>query len=265
MSDPASKPYLTLSTRVAGVPVVDAVYPEGHTYPFHCDGRPRISVVLGGALLEEAEGQEVTASAASVVVKPADVRHRNTFGPEGARLLSVVAPTPLLRGYDGRGLDRWRWYHAGPVGRAAVRFVRAVRHTPEEAEDDLWGLLDAITAGPPARRPRPVPPWLLRARERLDDEVAGDRPTPSVTALAGDADVHPVALARAFRREFGCSPTAYRRRLRVRKATALLSSTGLTAVEVALAAGFADQSHMCRDVRTELGTTPGRLRRALRA
>ena len=265
MPEPRSKPRIALSTRVAGVPVVDAVYPSGHTYPFHCDGQPRISVVLGGALLEEAEGEEVTASAASVVVKPADVRHRNTFGPHGARLLSVVAPTPLLHGYDGRGLDRWRWHHAGAVGQAAVRFVRAVRYSPEDAEDDLWGLLGALDSDTPGRRPSSVPSWLHHARERLDDEAASDRPTPSVAALAADASVHPVALARAFRRAFACSPTAYRRRLRVRKATGLLSSTELPAAEVALAAGFADQSHMCRDVRAELGTTPGRLRRALRA
>ena len=86
-----------------------------------------------------------------------------------------------------------------------------------------------------------------------------------MASLAADADVHPVSLARAFRRAFGCSPTAYRRRVRVRAATGLLASTALPAVEVAFAAGFADQSHMCRDVRTEFGTTPSRLRALLGA
>ena len=256
----ASRPQLALSTHVGGASVVDAVYPAGHAYPFHCDGQPRVSVVLGGSLLEEARGQEVTATAASVVVKPADVRHRNVFGPSGARLLSVVAPTRLLDGYDGGGLDLWRWHHAGPVGQAAVRFVRAVRYAPEDAEDELLALLGAALE--PDTGPRTVPPWLLRARERLDDEVA---PGPSVASLAADADVHPVAFARAFRRAFGCAPTAYRRRSRVRAATGLLASTDLPAAEVALATGFADQSHLCRDVQTEYGTSPGRLRRLLSA
>ncbi len=122
-------------------------------------------------------------------------------------------------------------------------------------------MLGSVVA-PTGAASKAVPPWVLRARERLDDEATA---APSVATLAADADVHPVSLARAFRRAFGCSPTAYRRRLRVRAATGLLASTPLPAVEVALAAGFADQSHMCRDVRTELGTTPGRLRTLLRA
>ncbi len=253
-------PRLALSARVAGVPVVDAVYPAGHRYPYHCDGHLRVSIVLGGALGEEARGQEATASAASVVVKPGDVRHRNTFGPQGARLLSVVDPTPLLEGYDGRGLDGWRWHHGGPVSRAAVQFVHSVRTAPEDAEDDLWDLLGSVTAE--RRLPRATPSWLTQARARLDDEATSP---PSVATLAADADVHPVSLARAFRRAFGCAPTAYRRRLRVRVATSLLASTTVPAAEVALEAGFADQSHMCRDVRTELGTTPSRLRALLGA
>ena len=146
MPDSRPTPRLALSTRVAGVSVVDAVYPAGHEYPYHCDGHPRISIVLGGSLREEARGQDVTASAASVVVKPADVRHRNVFGPQGARLLSVVAPAPLLKGHDGWGLDRWRWHHAGSVGRAALQFVHSVRTAPEDAEDGLWDLLGSVTS-----------------------------------------------------------------------------------------------------------------------
>lgn len=258
MTSPRPAPRLSLSTRVAGVSVLDAVYPGGHAYPFHCDERPRISVVLGGALLEEARGQEVTASAASVVVKPADVRHRNTFGPNGARLLSVVAPNALLA---GDGLEVWRWHHGGPVGRAAVRFVHAVRNTPTDAEDDLWSLLDAVTATDPTSRTA-APSWLLQTKERLEDEVVSG---PSIASLAADADVHPVALARAFRRAFGCPPTVYRRRLRVRAATGLLASSTVPMAEIALEAGFADQSHMCREVRADLGMPPGRLRALLSA
>ena len=245
-------PFPTFSAlgHVAGAAVADGRYPPGHRYAPHCDGRPRISVVLQGAVMEEARGEEAFASAASVVVKPADVRHANAFGPDGARLVSAILPEALWTD----ALDRWRWHHAGPVGGAALRFARALRQSPAEAEDDLWALLAAVTDDGTAG---PVPPWLRRARERMDDEpVAG----PSVAALAADADVHPVSLARAFRRAYGCAPTTYRRRLRVRRAADLLASSDAPAAHVALDAGFADQSHMCRDVRAELGLTPGQLR-----
>ena len=249
---PTPRPSFALVAHVAGAPVWDGAYPPGYRYAPHCDHAPRVSIVLQGALREEARGTDETATAASVVVKPADVRHRNEFGPVGARLLSVALTDGLAP-----GLDRWRWHHAGPVGAAALQFARSVRHVPAEAEDALWSLLEAL--GGAVDHPEAVAPWLLRAKERMDDEGPG---ASSVADLAAEADVHPVSLARAFRRAFGCAPTAYRRRLRVRRAADLLASTDAPAAQVALEAGFADQSHMCRDVRADLGLTPGQLRAA---
>ncbi len=253
-------PTLSLATHVAGLAVTDAVYPAGHRYPFHCDAHSRVSIVLGGSLREESCGEDVYASAASVVVKPADAEHRDTFGPEGARLLSIVAPDGWVtdEASAARVLGRWRWHHAGPVGAAALRFVRSVREG-ETVEDDLWDLIGAVSET--ARGASLVPSWLLRVRERMDDEPPQAL---SVATLAQGAGVHPVSLARAFRRAFGCSPSAYRRRQRVRAAADRLASSDTPAALVALDAGFADQSHMCRDLRAELGLSPGRVRALLR-
>ena len=82
----------------------------------------------------------------------------------------------------------------------------------------------------------------------------------SVSALANDVGMHPVALARAFRREVGCSLTAFRRRARIRHAAELLSSTRMALADVALESGFSDQSHLCRVFRSELGVTPSSFR-----
>lgn len=245
-----------------GVVIEETTYAAGHRYPYHCDEQSRISVVLRGSLREEACGEDVYASAASVVVKPGDAQHRDTFGPDGAHLLSIVVPDRWVRD-DTRttgALGRWRWHHAGPVGAAALHLVRSVRED-EDTEPDVWALLAAVSEAEVAADAGPIAPWVLRARERLDDEVAD---APSIAALAADADVHPVSLARAFRRAFGCSPSVYRRRRRVREAAARLSSTDVPAASVALDAGFADQSHMCRDLQTELGLSPGRARALLR-
>lgn len=247
----ASRP--TPSATIAGVPVVDTTYSDGLTSPFHCDGHPRISIVLTGSLMEEAHRQEVFASAASVVVKPADVRHRNAFGPGGARLLSLLLPPGLMA--SSPHLDRWAWHHAGSVGTSGLQLVRSLSLAPDAAEDDFWSFL--ATLAPAGDSSRAVPDWVLRAREHLDDAFAA---SPSIEALADEAGVHPVSLARAFRRAFGCSPSAYRRRRRVRAAADLLVSTRQPAAEIAFATGFADQSHMCRAVRDELGLTPGQLR-----
>lgn len=246
--------------NVAGVSIVESSYPPGQRFRPHCDRRSRVSIVLSGSLREVALGREVHATAASVVVKPTDVRHCNVFGDAGARVLSILSPCALLDGYDagpaGR-LDRWRWYHTGPPAAAALRLVRAIRWTPGDVVDGLWGLMGEILTSDAERDPASPPPWLLRTKEELDD--AFDQ-KPTVRALAAAAGVHPVYLSRAFRRHFGCAVTTYRRRLRVRAAAAELAATPTPAAQIALAVGFADQSHMCRDFQTELGISPGRLR-----
>lgn len=250
-----------LTHTIAGMDVVDTAYPEHLTSPFHCDGHPRISIVLQGTLLEEAHNLEEIASTASVVVKPADVRHRNTFGPGGARLLSLLVPPDRL-GFSRQladadlRLDTWQWHHAGPVGAAALQLAQSIGRTPEDAEDDLWSFLATLTPTPDASS-RSVPDWITRVRERLDDEFADG---PSIDALASEAGAHPVSLARAFRRAFGCTPSAYRKHRRVRAAADLLASSRQPAAEIAFETGFSDQSHMCREVRDELGLTPGQIR-----
>jgi AraC family transcriptional regulator len=72
--------------------------------------------------------------------------------------------------------------------------------------------------------------------------------------------VHRVHLARRFRQHFGCSTTEYLRHLRVRAAAAALASTETPLATVALDAGFADQSHLCRTFKGETGLTPGAFR-----
>jgi AraC family transcriptional regulator len=102
--------------------------------------------------------------------------------------------------------------------------------------------------------------WLTRVRDYLDSH-AGEGPL--MDRLGDLAGVHPVHLARAFRRAFGCSIGAYVRRLQVERAMTLLTAGELSLAEVAATTGFSDQSHMTRLVRAQTGTTPGAWRRRL--
>jgi AraC family transcriptional regulator len=84
-----------------------------------------------------------------------------------------------------------------------------------------------------------------------------DRCTANVTIreLAAIAGVHPIHLARVFRRSFACSPGEYLRRCRIEKLRELLLRD-LPLAEVALEAGFNDQSAMTTAFRRATGMTP---------
>ena len=77
--------------------------------------------------------------------------------------------------------------------------------------------------------------------------------------LARHVDCHPATLTRAFRREHGCTPGAYQRDLRVRKATGMLRTTALPIAAIAAIAascGFYDQAHLARSFRAVMGCSP---------
>lgn len=101
-------------------------------------------------------------------------------------------------------------------------------------------------------------PWLRNARDLLHEgvpEIPG-----SLTELAGAVGVHPAHLARCFRREYGQTVGEYARALRLEWAAEQLALDDAPLAEIALRAGFADQSHFTRAFRQHAGITPGRYR-----
>lgn len=71
-------------------------------------------------------------------------------------------------------------------------------------------------------------------------------------------------LERMLADTLGLSASRYAAVLRLQHASALLRESPLPLIEVALAAGYCDQSHMSHDFRRLAGTTPGALRRMSR-
>lgn len=93
----------------------------------------------------------------------------------------------------------------------------------------------------------------LRLAERsLEDGI-------TVGDLARASGLSRFQLIRRFRNLLQMTPHAYLTQLRVRRAKELLR-TGLPIVEVALACGFSDQSHLTRVFRRWVGVTPAGFR-----
>jgi AraC family transcriptional regulator len=115
-------------------------------------------------------------------------------------------------------------------------------------------------AGRPVTERRP-PGWLVRARELLHDRSQDEL---TMAAIAAEAGVHPVYLARVFRRFFGETPAEYVRRCRVERAAQLVRGSARPLAEIAVGCGFVDQSHFTRAFGRTFGTSPGAYRRRYR-
>jgi AraC-like DNA-binding protein len=109
-------------------------------------------------------------------------------------------------------------------------------------------------------------PTTRQARRRIvvgAREALVENPRTGVTELARRLAVSPHHLSRIFRAETGETISRYRNRLRVRLALERLAPGEPSLARVAAELGFADQAHLARVVRRELGAAPSSLRERL--
>ena len=128
----------------------------------------------------------------------------------------------------------------------------------EMDDESLKALEQALLDGQSASRSdRRFPQWLERVRTILEQRFAEPY---KLSEIAAEAGVHPVHLAREFRKHYGTSVGEYLRRVRIEYACRELMGSNAAVTNIAVAAGFADQSHFSRTFKRFCGTTPGRYR-----
>ncbi len=93
--------------------------------------------------------------------------------------------------------------------------------------------------------------------------VEDDPASTGLFPLADLIGVSPYRLSRAFTRELGVSVTRYRNRVRLGRALDRLEDGEPSLAALAADLGFADQAHLSRMMRDQLGHTPTALRRLL--
>ncbi|HYH13407.1 MAG TPA: AraC family transcriptional regulator, partial [Thermomicrobiales bacterium] len=84
----------------------------------------------------------------------------------------------------------------------------------------------------------------------------------TIEEMAGVAGLSSFHFSRQFKIATGRPPHRYVIERRVERARVLLATTELPLHEIAALAGFADQSHLARHIRRQLGVTPTALRRS---
>ena len=263
---------ITLGRRLrqadyAGISIYDVAYAPGVRMPAHSHRSANVSLVVSGDFDEWVDGRRYRVTAGSVVFKPAGTVHRNQYGARGARAMIIE----FKSGTEGQGwfeqesIGQCRWLCSGPSIAAAVRaYCRAFVHGAGEQQSAIneviellaasrheWGSFAGAALHPCVRDAKEI------LRQSFDQPIA-------IQQIAATVGVHPVYLARVFRQQIRCSLTEYRRGLQVAEAARRLAASHESLAEVAAASGFADQSHMTRALRRELGTTPGRYRRFAR-
>jgi len=226
----------------------------------HAHDTMSVTMVLMGSLCERVGAVEEIARPLSIVVKPADTVHQDRFGPGGVRTLQInLSAREAADVADVHpSMRHWSWRHSSASARAFIALARALRQSANDVELATHDALASIDAEGPAGGD--LPQAIRLVTSRLDDE----RGRSSAHELAATAALHPVYLARLFRRHIGMTVSQYVRRLRVRELIAGMTRPGTSLSVAAHAAGFADHAHMSRSFRAETGVTPSEYRALLR-
>jgi len=248
-----------------GFLVTEAWFPPSLRLPPHSHDRACLAVMLEGSFDVQFTRITHACPPCGVVIEPAGERHGNRIEGAGAHVL-VVQPDPArsdLAGSCADLLDRITHFRHGGITGLAMRLARELESpdavTPLALEAMSLEML-ALAArrddgGPAARRP---PAWLARATDLLHSRfLDGLR----ATDVAVEVGVHPVHLTRVFRAHYGVSLGAYVRGLRLDWAARRLARSQDALGDIALEAGFADQSHFTRAFKRHTGSTPDRFRR----
>jgi len=215
-------------------------------------------LLLAGDYVSDAAGMPAVCAEPALLFNPPGTEHRDRFRSRDGVFLTLTMPrVAFARLTDGLAVsdqplrlprpslsramqllrEVWDWDAASPL---------AIESTFSELVIDAQCKPHALGAG--------------GALQRVLDRLESDLPPPTLKDLAAIADLHPVYLARAFRKRFGVPPSDYLRKRRLHRAVSRIAQ-GRTLARTATALGFVDESHLHRCFVAEFGMTPGAFRR----
>jgi AraC family transcriptional regulator len=251
--------------KVNGITLTQLVHRHRRELPVHTHESAYFSMLLGGSYREAVGAKTFEYRQRSVALHPANFTHHDFIGDAGGTFFMVELSSDWL--------ERLRTHFpqlalepAFLKGEARQIFSRLYT---EYQQADEWSpvavegmVLEAVAAACRLRAQAETvrPQWLPCVCDRLHSCF---RTPLSVQQLAEDAGVDPIHLGRTFKRHMGESIKRYVHRMRVDYVAHRLRESDLSLAEIAYDAGFADQSHLTRIFRREIGTTPAEFRKRL--
>lgn len=255
------------SRRIAGFELSERVYSPGYQTPKHTHKQALFCFVMAGRYTESYGGRTRECASSTLLFHPPGELHAEYFHETGGRSFIVeLAPDWLAKVRESLPVAENSADFRGSVFELlAHKLYREFSHEDGASALIVEGLMmemlgETMRSGG-APEPHVSPRWLRQAKELLQARFTENLTLADVARTVG---VHPVHLAQTFRKSCQCTIGEYVRKLRIEYACRELATTARPIVDIALAAGFCDQSHFTRTFRRVTGSAPSQYREALR-
>lgn len=246
----------------AGISLTETRHPPGARLPPHCHEGAYFCLIRRGTYREEYGGRKRFCAPNMLAFHPPmEVHAEHVDGEEVCSFNIEISASSRGSAAASLPLERPFECNAGPAMGVAVRVLDEFEHFDASSSLIVEGMiLELLGVCDRQARGETAPPrWLRGVSELLRERCADSLCLSDVAAAAG---VHPGYLASAFRRHFGCTMGEFVRRQRIVLACRALSDGDAPLADVALQAGFADQSHFTRTFKRQLGLTPAAYRKS---
>jgi AraC family transcriptional regulator len=248
----------------AGLVLTEIRHIQGRKLPEHTHESAYFGLLLDGGYMERFTQRATDYGPLTLGFHPPSLTHEDEIAPCGSRMFCIEVRdefwqrtrnlltkpkfTPDLCGRETTwlGLKLYRTFRTGTIDALQM--------------EEICGEMLEGCARVNLSEEKTAPPWLTKAVELLHGTF---QMQVTLDAIASELNVHPIHLSRVFRKKFGCTMGEYANRLRVQFACAKMSQGWVALDELALEAGFADQSHMGRVFKSIVGETPAKLREFL--
>lgn len=242
---------------------------EGESFlPRHQHAAPFLSFVFHGAYAEGQGSRMLDCSTNHITWHPPEDAHEIRHGAEVVTSLQVSFDTPFVEGIDLCSVFSHQ---------RATAFVPGLRPVLNEIRWELTNedcftalnlkalVLQALAGLAREFRVLSESPANLAGevlRRHVEERVQAAFPNPpDFTELAQELCLSETRLVSLYRRACGESPGATARQYRLSRTCELLRESGLPLAQIAVDAGYYDQSHLTRDFVRRMGCTPGAYRR----
>ena len=255
------------SCQVAGVRLTETVYPPGLILLKHSHRHAYFCMVLQGNYTESCGMKTLACRPLTLLFRTQNESHSDHFHGTGSRCFIIeIEPHFLERVCQYQLIMETSDFQGGmPIWlsmRLYSEFRRMDQLSPLVIEALALEMLvetSRLNSKISERSPRL---WLEQVKEIIHERFSE---SPTITEIAASVGVHPVHLAREFRKSFRCTVGEYIRKLRIDYACRQLFESDTPLVEIAVAAGFSDHSHFSRTFKHLIGMTPIEYRKAARS